>query len=368
MLQGAGRGGSAGTRAPPNSPPPTPHTPFLPDLDPLLAPAGLDRAPRLLGSALVGAHLLARAYAERPALEMEAPAWFEALVELTRQHMRGAAVGAPPDTLPPLAALLGAVLGGEHPLAREAAALGEANTSAAARAAREERERARTAALAASLLKEEWPDEAELRAARAAEREATTPVPERCWALRNVASTLALGGASERGQARHMLEKAVLLKQRAAGAADHPSVLPELAPLAKLLAGEAGWEEDAAGAATLALRVYGGVADAYAAAGDAASAVALLEAAVRRHEKAAGVRHPAVAAATRRSEALLGSLDAGEREAVAAARRGGDDLLARVVGALTEELGAYVASGGSQGGSRAAQWDERGVGLVGPLV
>ena len=34
---------------------------------------------------------------------------------------------------------------------------------------------------------EEWPDAAETKAARVAEREAKTPVPERCWALRNVA-------------------------------------------------------------------------------------------------------------------------------------------------------------------------------------
>jgi hypothetical protein len=34
---------------------------------------------------------------------------------------------------------------------------------------------------------EEWPDAAESKAARLAEREAKTPVPERCWALRNVA-------------------------------------------------------------------------------------------------------------------------------------------------------------------------------------
>ena len=46
------------------------------------------------------------------------------------------------------------------------------------------------ATLAAKLLEEEWPDQAETAAARLAEREAATPVPERVWALRNVASTL----------------------------------------------------------------------------------------------------------------------------------------------------------------------------------
>ena len=51
------------------------------------------------------------------------------------------------------------------------------------------------AALAAKLLEEEWPDQAETAAARLAEREAATPVPERVWALRNVASTLVRPGS-----------------------------------------------------------------------------------------------------------------------------------------------------------------------------
>lgn len=126
---------------------------------------------------------------------------------------------------------------------------------------------------------EEWPDAAEIKAARRAEQDAKTPVPERCWALRNVAGwqgghaallvcrvfysaflcwtpsgrgihhlgkqcdsalsfqahtchaiiplpimtgTLSMGGAGERARARQLLEQAVLLKQQFAGAADHP--------------------------------------------------------------------------------------------------------------------------------------------------
>ena len=42
------------------------------------------------------------------------------------------------------------------------------------------------AELAAVLLEEEWPDQRQAAAARAAAREAATPVPERVWALRNV--------------------------------------------------------------------------------------------------------------------------------------------------------------------------------------
>ena len=52
------------------------------------------------------------------------------------------------------------------------------------------------AELAAALLEEEWPDQKEAAAARAAAREAATPVPERVWALRNV-------GALPKGDLSH---------------------------------------------------------------------------------------------------------------------------------------------------------------------
>ena len=72
------------------------------------------------------------------------------------------------------------------------------------------------------MLEEEWPDEDEVRAARMAVREEATPVPERAWALRNVASTLALGGPGERARARSLLEKAVLLKEQWLENDQHP--------------------------------------------------------------------------------------------------------------------------------------------------
>ena len=80
------------------------------------------------------------------------------------------------------------------------------------------------AELAAQLLEEEWPDEDEVRAARMAVREEATPVPERAWALRNVASTLALGGPGERARARTLLEKAVTLKEQWLDDMEHPGM------------------------------------------------------------------------------------------------------------------------------------------------
>ena len=80
------------------------------------------------------------------------------------------------------------------------------------------------AELAAQLLEEEWPDEDEVRAARMQVREEATPVPERAWALRNVAATLSLGGAGERARARTLLEKAVTLKEQWLDDVEHPGL------------------------------------------------------------------------------------------------------------------------------------------------
>ena len=78
------------------------------------------------------------------------------------------------------------------------------------------------AELAEALVQDEWPDEAEAAAARAAAREAATPVPERVWALQNVGSALALQGPRELARARQLLERAVLLKAEWVGKARHP--------------------------------------------------------------------------------------------------------------------------------------------------
>ena len=81
------------------------------------------------------------------------------------------------------------------------------------------------AELAAQLLEEEWPDEDEVRAARMQVREEATPVPERAWALRNVAATLSLGGPGERARARTLLEKAVTLKEQWLDDLEHPGTV-----------------------------------------------------------------------------------------------------------------------------------------------
>ena len=75
------------------------------------------------------------------------------------------------------------------------------------------------------LVEEEWPSAAETAAARQEAAEATTPLPERIWALTNVGSTLALGGPGERARSRQLLERAIQLKRRLTGSARHPGAV-----------------------------------------------------------------------------------------------------------------------------------------------
>ncbi|KAI7840808.1 hypothetical protein COHA_005454 [Chlorella ohadii] len=322
-------------------------------------------APTLMGTALLLSHLLTRALAERPFAASDAPAWFEAVARLVRSKLQAAAAAAPKDSLQAPAALLSAVLGSGNPVAEELVRLADANLSAATRQARQERERRAAAELAAKLVEEEWPDAKEIKAARRAEEEAKTPIPERCWALRNVAGTLSMGGPGERARARQLLEQAVQLKQQFAGAPDHPGVLPELLPLAALLGSVPEWERDAAGVSALTLRALNAVAADYQQQGDAVSAAILLEAALRRFEEAAGVRHPAVKATMRAADAALDTLSAEQRAAVAEARPQAESTISRVVAALTDELGAY-----QQGSpvSKVERWASEGAGgVIGPL-
>ncbi len=385
---------------------------FVGGLSPSL-PIQVSQAAQLIGGALVLAHLLDRMLGDRPARVSDAPAWFEAAASLVRLQLRVLVIGAAENTLETPAALLAAALGEEHPVAREATALAEANLSTAVRREREERERVRMALLAEALLVEEWPEESEMAAARAADREAKTPVPERVWALRNVAGTLALGGPGERGRARQLLERAVLLKQEFAGAPDHPgkvretnthqsssqvgymhnnshttlppahtfasqiqpsiqlwclsaACLPELVALGQVLSSEPEWAADEAGVAALVMRILLAIGEGYRRVGDPLSATVLLEAAMRQYEEVLGLRHHMVNMATKSVE-VLNALLLDEQKAMLAAARGRDssDLIQRVVSALTEELGAYKDSVGA---SKAQEWDVKGVALIGPLL
>lgn len=76
------------------------------------------------------------------------------------------------------------------------------------------------------------------------------------------------------------------------------------------------------------------------------------------------MRHPAVKAAMRAADSALDGLTSEQRQEVAAARQGYEACMARVVSALTDELGAY-----QQGSpvTKVQRWDAEGAQLIGPL-
>lgn len=177
-------------------------------------------------------------------------------------------------------------------------------------------------------------------------------------------------------------------------------MLPELLPLASLLAAEPEWERDAAGVAALLLGALRLVAASYQRQGDATSAAIVLEAGLRRwvmgvyskrggflasvcvlttvvasscplplcchhrYEELAGVRHPAVKATMRAADAALDTLTPDQRSAVAAARPRAEETIARVAAALTDELAAYQPGNPV---SKLQLWDAEGTALIGPL-
>lgn len=202
--------------------------------------------PPALGTALMAAHLVDRSWDERPSKSMDAPAWFEQGVELARGMVREACRGAAPDSLAPGSALLNDVLGEEHPIARVLADAAERNLSAAARAAREAEWRRLEEERMQRLLVEAWPDAKEQTEARVRERESQIPVPERTWALRNVAYSLTLGGPSELARAREMYELSLSLLEGFYARPAHPGLLLDNLTLAGVLARREAWRGEEA--------------------------------------------------------------------------------------------------------------------------
>ena len=81
------------------------------------------------------------------------------------------------------------------------------------------------AEIAERLVEFEWPDKSELTAAKLKEIEASVPIPERVWALKNVGRTQALSGPEGRARARQLLERAVSLKRELVLSAKHPGIV-----------------------------------------------------------------------------------------------------------------------------------------------
>ena len=99
-------------------------------------PGAAAAAPRLLGAALVLAHLLARVLHTRAAGTADASAWVEGAAALARGQLAAQAAGAPKDSLELPATVLAAALGPADPVAAALAALAVTNLSPAVRKVR----------------------------------------------------------------------------------------------------------------------------------------------------------------------------------------------------------------------------------------
>lgn len=86
------------------------------------------------------------------------------------------------------------------------------------------------------------------------------------------------------------------------------ALLPELGALGDVLARQAEWADDLRAIRARELRILQLVAARYQGAGETASAVVLLEAAVRELEEMLGLRHPGILALSKRAEAMFEAL------------------------------------------------------------
>jgi hypothetical protein len=120
-------------------------------------------------------------------------------------------------------------IGDSHPIAALVLQLAEGNMSLASKQAIVSKQQAIDLAIAEQTLEQERSAERNSLKERAdkiaLERQKLTPLPERVWALRNVAANLALGNQSSRNKAKEFLIKALELQTAHLGQGLHPGKL-----------------------------------------------------------------------------------------------------------------------------------------------
>ena len=329
-------------------------------------PKSMKDCPKCLGSLIFLSYFVDFALDRIPEDKTET-VWIDMIMSFVQFEISKIFANAPPDSLEAASIIIVASVGEEHLVSSKIRSFAESNISNKERNRREEIERVRTAEIAAKLVEEAWPDDDAIRAARVADKEAKTPLAEKLWALRNVAGTLAMGNSGERARARKLLEEAFILKKEAAGTSYHPSLLPELADLCDLLIVDQDWKSDAAGVASLILKILEDIAVAYAESGDPVSGTILLEAGLRKYEEISGIKSKAVKSATRFADKLLSSMSEKDIDSVKAARSStGSKIIGNVVNALTDTLGAYRDTMSIQK-TKIEEWDEVGIAMLGSI-
>jgi len=220
---------------------------------------------RVVAAALVLAHFVNHVLDSRPAWQMDAPAWFEAAVDLSRDILIGICrpslqdgsrtsivdrhqeeeeeegthemvlrvqrpEAIPTDSLLAAHRTLLNYFRADHPVMQTLGAEATRNASKNARLAAEQRQQVEASQQAEAAAKAQWATAKEATAARVAQAEANTPTPEKVWATRNVATTLA--GSGQVGNARQLMETAVGQMEAYLGSDLHPGLILELEALA----------------------------------------------------------------------------------------------------------------------------------------
>ncbi|CAG9462653.1 unnamed protein product [Pedinophyceae sp. YPF-701] len=228
----------------------------------------------------------------------------EDALQLAADMVRTATQGAPPDSIAPAAATIVRCLPEGHPVAREIVSIASANASAEFKRFVEARLRAAKRRAADRAAEDVFNDRRTSVAGRVLADQAATPIPERVWAMRNVASTLASGG--QLGQARKMMEEAVELMEQYLGSDDHPGLLMDLSSLASVY--DRGslleWQELARRTRRRIVHIVVLVANTWAEAGRRGEAADLLEGLVREYESLFTTEDVSLIAARQRLQTL----------------------------------------------------------------
>eukprot|EP00892_Ulva_mutabilis_P007024 jgi/Ulvmu1/4694/UM002_0425.1 len=295
----------------------------------------------------IAAHVLDRAQqlqsSERPAKGT----CDEHVVDLMCQWLTSRLSSAPPDGLLDIAEMACWTIGDDHPIAKHVLILAEENMSSERKQAVVNRQRALDAIMAEQLLKQERQSARELSDEQALEKHELTPVPERVWALRNIAATMALGDRKSKEKARELYSKALQLQRSYLTDDRHPGLLGELWRLAELLQLEDDWQADAAITWEECLEILEIVIARFRGQGDLVSATSLAEGSCAALESKLGPSHPAIRRLIMSADNMFSALDDSEQEQVIA-WRGSDAAVDTLIKNFTKALRPYEVLTGNQ--------------------
>eukprot|EP00210_Caulerpa_lentillifera_P005752 g5499.t1 len=283
-------------------------------------------------------------YIHNRALDLKDDRLYEALVPLLQELMETQCNQSKPDTLQCQSTALSSALGEGNPVSEWFWVLAEKNMSSAKRQAALEKQQRLAAINRARILQEQWPDRSQITAELIKEREEKTPIPERVWAMKNVAKTLLIGSpsASALTKARDLLTQAIDLQKQYFKFPVHPGLLGALKDSAEI---EAKIDEEKAGALWEEIvLILSELCDRYRKQGELYSAALCAETAVLNGEVFLDVRHPLINKLGKASEALFNVLNDREKSKILELRKSGKGLNV-ITESFATQLGVYRVPG-----------------------